>query len=187
MRRARSATRSRPSLRALRGSGRSTGWVDESATGSANLWSESSSSIGSSRLAPPHPELEAPDLDPPCAGSDALGTGLVRSRTPRLSARGMCAGWRRAARFLRPKIPAIRSGNAVNSFLFGRRYGERGSSAMTRFHRLQREPRTGARNGCHVRRQQDTPICRDYMERMGFEPMASGLQSRIHRSRAEPV
>src|SRR5438874_7492748 len=41
LRRARSATRSKPHREAVRGSGRSAGEVDESATGSANSWSGS--------------------------------------------------------------------------------------------------------------------------------------------------
>src|SRR5215510_650823 len=59
--RARSATRSKLSSQALRGSGRSAGRVDESATGSVNSWSDTG--FRRAEVGSPSMHLRAPSID----------------------------------------------------------------------------------------------------------------------------
>jgi hypothetical protein len=77
LRRARSAIRSRLSLRALRGSGRSADWVDESATGSANSWSGAGAPPGSWRTS-----TRARRFRPMRAGASERGDTGPRGRDP---------------------------------------------------------------------------------------------------------
>ena len=86
MHRARSATRSKPVTQALRGSGRSTWQVDESATGSVNLWTDTTpeprpawtgGAWASGRISAL--PMSATDMSAPAASSSNAGLSRVQA------------------------------------------------------------------------------------------------------------